>query len=99
MTDIDVIARIDQFSDFRNSKKVIHPPPLSTILFTAVCVIFCGAEGWEDIVLWAGSHEEWLKKNIDLSHGLPSYSTYRRAFIVRTYPINRCRKSFGYAPN
>jgi len=61
----DVIDKLNQFNDPRDSKKVIHP--LATILFIAVCAIFCGAEGWEDIVLWAESHQDWLKKYVDLS--------------------------------
>lgn len=76
----DVIHKLNQFNDPRDSKKVIHP--LATILFIAVCAIFCGAQGWEDIVLWAETQEDWLKKYVDLSRGLPSYSTYRRAFII-----------------
>ncbi len=76
----DVIDKLNQFNDPRDSKKVIHP--LATILFIAVCAIFCGAQGWEDIVLWAETHKNWLTKYVDLSHGLPSYSTYRRAFII-----------------
>lgn len=76
----DVISLLNQFNDPRDIKKVIHP--LATILFIAICAIFCGAEGWEDIVLWAESHQDWLKKYVDLSNGLPCYSTYRRAFII-----------------
>lgn len=76
----DVIDLLNEFDDPRDPEKVVHP--LSTILFISICAIFCGAEGWEDIVLWAELQQDWLKKHVDLSKGLPSYSTIRRAFIL-----------------
>ena len=75
-----VIDRLNQFNDPRDSKKVTHP--LSTVLFISICAIFCGANGWEEIVLWAEIHEEWLSKYVDMSHGIPSYSTIRRIFMI-----------------
>lgn len=75
-----VIDRLNQFSDPRDSKKVRHP--LATILFMSLCAIFCGADGWEDIVIWAETHVEWLTTYVDLSHGIPSYSTVRRIFMI-----------------
>jgi len=71
---------LDQFDDPRAQNKVKHP--LSTILFISICAIFCGAEGWEDMALWAHIHKKWLSKYVDLSKGIPSYSTLRRIFML-----------------
>jgi len=76
----EVIQLLQQFDDPRDPKKVSHPLP--TILFMSICAIFCGAEGWEDIVLWAEAQKSWLENHIDLSKGIPSYSTIRRTFMI-----------------
>ena len=76
----DVIESLNKFNDPRDPEKIIHP--LSTILFISICAIFCGAEGWDDIVLWAELQQDWLKQHVDLSKGLPSYSNVRRTFII-----------------
>ena len=76
----EVINLLSQFPDSRDQKKVIHP--LATILFLSICAIFCGAEGWEDIPLWAELHRDWLSKYVDVSKGIPSFSTIRRVFMI-----------------
>ena len=76
----DVINCLSKIEDPRDSAKVIHPLP--TILFISICAIFCGAEGWEDIVLWAESQKKFLSKYVDISKGIPSYSTIRRIFSI-----------------
>lgn len=75
-----VLETLENFSDPRDPKKVHHP--LSTILFMSICAIFCGAEGWEDIVIWGETHKDWLSKYVDVSNGIPSYSTIRRTFMI-----------------
>ena len=75
-----IMEKLEEFRDTRDPSKVRHP--LSTVLFLSICAVFCGAEGWEDIVLWGEMHQEWLSKYVDLSHGLPSYSTVRRVFMI-----------------
>ena len=77
---LEVIELLKQFNDPRDPKKVSHPLP--TILFMSICAIFCGAEGWEDIVLWSETHKDWLEKHVDFSRGIPSYSTIRRIFLI-----------------
>jgi len=76
----NVIDCLSKIADHRDQNKIIHPLP--TILFTSICAIFCGAEGWEDIVLWAESNKKFLSKYVDTSNGTPSYSTIRRLFAV-----------------
>ena len=75
-----VIDLLNKFQDSRDPKKVKHPLP--TVLFISICAIFCGAEGWEDITLWGEMHTDWLTKYVDISNGIPSYSTVRRIFMI-----------------
>lgn len=76
----NVLELLNEFDDPRDPKKVTHPLP--TILFISICAIFCGAEGWEDIVLWAQQRKDWLSKYVNVSEGIPSYSTIRRIFMI-----------------
>lgn len=55
---------------------------LIDILFIALCTILSGGEGFEDMVLFANHREDWLRKYIELPHGIPSYATFRRVFLV-----------------
>jgi predicted transposase YbfD/YdcC len=73
-----VIDLLNQFKDPRDPKKISHP--LATLLFIFICAIFSGAEGWEDMVLWGEANIDWLSKYVDMSNGMPSYSTLRRMF-------------------
>lgn len=72
---IDLLSTIE---DPRVANKIIYPLP--TLLFISICAIFCGAESWDDIVVFAESRREWLSKYVDLTERVPCYSTFRRLF-------------------
>jgi predicted transposase YbfD/YdcC len=55
---------------------------LVDILFIAVCTIICGGEGFTDMELFGESKEEWLRKYLELPHGIPSHDTFRRLFSI-----------------
>lgn len=75
-----VIDYLSTIEDPRAQEKVEYP--LTTLLFISICAIFCGAEGWEDMVLFADTRQKWLSKYVDMSKGTPSYSTFRRLFSI-----------------
>ena len=74
----EVIDLLSTIEDPRVADKIIYPLP--TLLFISICAIFCGAESWDDIVVFAESRRDWLTKYVDLSRGIPCYSTFRRLF-------------------
>ena len=76
----EVLSLLSTIEDPRDQKKIIYP--LSTLLFMSICAIFCGAESWDDIAMFSQSRRDWLSKHIDLSKGIPYYSTFRRVFSV-----------------
>lgn len=76
----NILSLLNKFEDHRDQSKIRYP--LASILFISICAIFCGSEGWEDFPLWAETHKKWLAKYIDMSHGIPSYSTFRRIFMI-----------------
>ena len=53
---------------------------LTDLLVIAICAVVCGAEGWDDIVLFAQAKEDWLQERLALENGLPCADTYRRVF-------------------
>lgn len=76
----EFIQYLETLSDPRQQAKVTYP--LVNILFIAICAIFHSAETWEDIHLFGMCREEWLKKYIDLSSGIPKPCTFRRLFCI-----------------
>ena len=55
---------------------------LESILFIALTGMLCGADSFIEIVDVADANSEWLKKYIDLSHGIPSHDTMSRVFSL-----------------
>jgi len=62
-----------------------------SIILIAILATMGGARGWEDIELYAESHQPWLESFLDLSHGIPHADTYRRVFErVNPEALQRC---------
>lgn len=76
---LKIIEVLEAIPDERSRHKIKHP--LSSLLFTSICAIFCGAESWEDIPTWAESNLDWLSSHVDMQNGVASYSTFRRMFM------------------
>ena len=55
---------------------------LIDIITIVICVSICGAEKWEDIAAFGQAKEDWLRKYLELPHGIPSKDTYRRIFAL-----------------
>lgn len=51
-----------------------------SIVLIAILATIGGAMGWEDIEVYAQSHQAWLETFLDLKNGIPSSDTYRRVF-------------------
>ena len=70
------------FSDLEDPRRYNRRHKLLDIVVIAICAVICGADGWEDIELFGEAKEEWLKRFLELSHGIPSDDTYRRVFAA-----------------
>jgi len=55
---------------------------LIDILFSAVCSVICGAEGFTDMQDFATAKEAWLRQYLELPGGIPSHDTFRRVFSI-----------------
>ena len=59
---------------------------LIDIIVTAVCAFIAGADGWDDIVLFTKSKEEFFREKLELPNGIPCADTYRRV-LSRLDPV------------
>ncbi len=56
--------------------------PLTTILFTAIVAVLCGANDWLEIEIVATALKDWLGKYVDIQNGVPSRYTFERIFSI-----------------
>ena len=85
-----LIGHFADLKDPRQEGKIRYP--LTDILVIAACAATCGAETYEDIVLYGESiygesKRDWLASFLDLEHGIPSHDTFRRVFSLRVFSL------------
>ena len=67
-----------QIEDHRSHINQLHN--LVDIVLIGIIAVLCGAETWEQMVRFAKSKEEFLKKFLELPNGIPSKVTINRVF-------------------
>ena len=67
-----------QIEDHRSHINQLHN--LVDILLIGIISVICGAETWEQMVRFANSKEDFLKKFLELPNGIPSKVTINRVF-------------------
>jgi predicted transposase YbfD/YdcC len=72
------LAQFKNLQDPRGRQGVEHN--FVSIVVIAILATIGGATGWEDIELYAESHQAWLATFLDLKNGVPHADTYRRVF-------------------
>jgi predicted transposase YbfD/YdcC len=77
------LSQFDQLQDPRGMQGQEHA--FLSIVMIAILATIAGARGWEDIEVYAESHQLWLSNFLDLSNGIPHADTYRRVF-ERVHP-------------
>ena len=50
---------------------------LIDIIVIATCAVICNADTWKDIGTWGQTHEQWLRKMLELPNGIPTRDTFR----------------------
>jgi len=72
---------VEQFADLpdpRVDRTQRHQ--LIDIVVMAICAVICGAEGWEDLEMFAEVHQTWFETFLELPQGMPSHDPFRRVF-------------------
>jgi predicted transposase YbfD/YdcC len=73
-----VYSYLSEIEDYRIEKKCLHK--LSDILLIGLLTYLSNGEDYEDMVLFAQSHEEFIKEFAELPNGIPSHDTFNRVF-------------------
>jgi predicted transposase YbfD/YdcC len=71
----DIFGQIDDHRSHINQRH-----NLVDILLIGIIAVLCGAETWEQMVVFGRSKEKFLKKFLELPNGIPSKDTLNRAF-------------------
>lgn len=82
-------AQFAELTDPRSDHTRRHK--LIDIVIVAVLAVICGADGWTDIEEFGHAREAWLRRFLELPHGIPSHDTFGR-FFARLDPqeFQRC---------
>jgi len=81
MARVGVVAIRERFSsltDPRIERTKRHL--LLDMVVIALCAAICGANSWADVERFGTSKRDWLRRFLDLPHGIPSHDTFGRVF-------------------
>jgi hypothetical protein len=75
----DAVSILEYFDDLEDPRSSINRQHLlGDLIVICVCGVLAGADGPKAIGVWARAHAEWLKKYLELPHGIPSHDTIGR---------------------
>jgi len=77
-TNDKLISIFGSLEDPRSHINQLHD--LNDILLIGIIAVICGAETWKQMVEFAHSKEEFLRKYLKLKNGIPSEDTINRVF-------------------
>jgi len=66
--------------DTRQEKKVQHK--MSDIIALVFLATLANADEWTEIEIFGKEHEKYLRKHLELPHGIPSHDTIQRVFTI-----------------
>ena len=69
-----------EVEDPRIDRRKLHP--LMNVLVMALCGGIAGANGWDELAVFARTHLAWFRTFLDAPNGAPSADTFRRVFEV-----------------
>ena len=86
-----LVDHFEGIEDPRIDRRKLHN--LQEIIVIAICASVADCNGFEEIAMFAESHEEWFRKFLKLENGIPSHDTFERVF-ARINP-KQFRSSFA----
>ena len=80
---IGIAPIMDYFSGIPDPRsKINRIYPLYEVVVITILAVMSFAKGWEDIERYGKAKRWWLKKHLELKHGIPKHDVYRRVFNV-----------------
>ena len=75
----DVVSIVDYFKDLDDPRSTINRKHLlGDLIVISILAVIGGADGPKAIGVWAASKAEWLRRHLQLPHGIPSHDTFGR---------------------
>lgn len=72
-----------------NGGHILHK--LEDIIIIGLCTVVCGGEDFPDMEEFGKEREEWLRKFLELPHGIPDSDTFRRVFErIKPEALSEC---------
>jgi predicted transposase YbfD/YdcC len=95
-TSLSIARHFAPLADPRVTRTRHHQ--LTDIIVIAVCGFVCGCKSWEQVALYGRKHADWLGTFLELPHGIPSKSTFRRIFArIKPWAFERCFRTWTQA--
>jgi hypothetical protein len=85
--DTTIAGHFSDLNDPRIDRTKRHK--LADIITIAICSTLCMGESWDAMEEFGQTHEQWLRKFLELPNGIPSHDTFNR---------HRC-SGFFYPPS
>lgn len=91
---MNILDYVENISDFRMTNKCYHK--LSDIIVIGLFTYLSNGEDYEDMVIFAKTHQEFLREFCELKKGIPSHDTFNRVFSSLDPEILRkCLSDYG----
>jgi len=88
-TSPSIIEHFSSITDPRIDRQKRHK--LIDIFFITLCAVICGADSWVAVEQFGKAKIEWLKKLLELKHGIPSHDTFGNVFsAINTEEFSQC---------
>jgi predicted transposase YbfD/YdcC len=76
--DTTIAGHFSDLNDPRIDRTKRHK--LADIITIAICSTLCMGESWDAMEEFGQTHEQWLRKFLELPNGIPSHDTFNRVF-------------------
>lgn len=84
-------AALSRVEDPRRTERghILHK--LEDIIIIGLCTLLCNGEDFTDMEEFGKEREEWLRKFLELPHGIPDSDTFRRVFErIKPEALSEC---------
>ena len=76
--DLSIPKCFAKLKDPRRTHRRLHL--LQDIILIALCAVIAGAQDWQEIETFGRKRRDWLKRFLQLPHGIPAHDTFERVF-------------------
>jgi predicted transposase YbfD/YdcC len=73
-----ILAHFATLQDPRRAHRRLHR--LQDLLVIALCAVIAGAQDWQQVETFGRNRRDWLRRLLELPHGIPSHDTFERVF-------------------